>query len=247
MTKRVAFLICGTQKGGTTALADYLRGHPELFLPEEKELHFFDDETQDWRRPNYKSYHRHFQTACRKNLWGEATPIYMYWEDSCRRIWQYNPAMKLIVTLRNPVSRAYSHWTMERARGAEDLNFEEAIRQEGERCRSALPYQHRVFSYLDRGFYSHQLKRLWRYFPKESVLVLRQEDLNERPEDVLGRICEHLGVSAMPGIKKLFSHVSQYEQPMNQSTREKLRLLYWHEICSLEALLGWDCQNWLEA
>ena len=245
--KRVGFLICGTQKGGTTALADYLRGHPELFIPEKKELHFFDDETQDWTRPDYRGYHLNYQHSDRESLWGEASPIYMYWEDSCRRIWRYNRAMKLIVTLRNPISRAYSHWTMERRRGAEGLSFEDAIRQEAVRCRSALPNQHRVFSYLDRGFYSEQLRRLWRYFPKEAVLVLRQEDLYEDPGCVLNRVCEHLNVSAMIGVKRLVSHASQYEEPMHQSTKELLIELYWHEICCLEALLGWDCQNWLKA
>ena len=80
MNKRLSFLVCGTQKSGTTALAAYLRQHPRIHLPEAKELHFFDDETQAWPEPDLKSLHRHFQAADADQLWGEATPISLYWD-----------------------------------------------------------------------------------------------------------------------------------------------------------------------
>jgi hypothetical protein len=70
----------------------------------------------------------------------------MYWYDAPRRIWQYNPDMRIVILLRNPVDRAYSHWNMERERGAEPLEFRQAIATEADRCRAALPAQHRVFS-----------------------------------------------------------------------------------------------------
>ncbi|MGB7755383.1 MAG: hypothetical protein WBL23_04905, partial [Salinisphaera sp.] len=100
----------------------------------------------------------------RKIVFGEATPIYMYWHDAPRRMWEYNPNMKLIVVLRNPIDRAFSHWNMEKSRNAESLSFWDAIQNEEPRCKEALPYQHRTYSYVDRGFYLEQLRRLWRYF-----------------------------------------------------------------------------------
>ena len=57
---RVAFIIAGVQKGGTTALFDYLGEAPDLSLSRVKEVHFFDDETQDWARPDYGAYHANF-------------------------------------------------------------------------------------------------------------------------------------------------------------------------------------------
>ena len=116
MSKRLSFLVCGAQKSGTTALAAYLRQHPGIHLPKTKELHFFDDETQAWPEPDLNALHLHFQDADDDQLWGEATPISLYWDPAAERIWRYNSAIRLIVILRNPIDRAYSHWAMEHRR-----------------------------------------------------------------------------------------------------------------------------------
>jgi hypothetical protein len=248
----VSFLVCGAQKAGTTALAGYLRQHPQLFLPAEKELHHFDDEQLNWgsgpwaRRKRIRRYHRVFGSAPAESLWGEATPIYMYWEAAAARIWQYNPAMRIIVILRNPIERAYSHWAMERGRGADTLSFEQALAREATRCRTALPQQHRVYSYVDRGLYSAQLRRLWRFFGTEAVLVLRQEELREKPQGCLDRVCTHLGVSALSNVAAIEEHMGQYGEPMAASSRLQLRAYFAAEIRQLEAMLGWDCSAWLE-
>jgi len=249
---RVSFLICGTQKAGTTALADYLRGHPQLFVPEQKELHHFDNESLHWgtgiraQRRNARRYHQAFDKAPTGRLWGEATPIYMYWDAAPERIWHYNPAMRILVLLRNPIERAYSHWAMEVARGADPLGFEDALNQEAERCRSALPLQHRVFSYVDRGFYSGQLRRLWRFFGNEAVLVLRQDHLRQAPQRCLDGICQHLGVDPFGSVEPLEQHVGRYGKAMDPNIRERLRGIFANEIQQLEAMLGWDCSDWLE-
>lgn len=251
--QQVSFLICGAQKAGTTALAEYLRGHPQLFLPKQKELHHFDDETVDWspgvrgERLSAQHYHRAFHQAPADRIWGEATPIYMYWDAAAERIWRYNPAMRIIVILRNPIERAYSHWAMEARRGAEPLNFEEAIQREAERCREALPQQHRIFSYQDRGFYSVQLQRLWRFFGREAVLVLRQENLRTTPQTCLNTICDHLGVTPLAKVDPLEQHVGHYDRVMAPQTHEQLRDTFRHEIRQLETMLGWDLSHWLEA
>jgi hypothetical protein len=90
--EKVAFVIAGTQKGGTTALASYLYEHPEIGMPTVKEVHFFD--TEEHFAPaevDYAKYHAYFNPAVRKRLLGDATPIYMYWDAAPPRIWQYNP------------------------------------------------------------------------------------------------------------------------------------------------------------
>jgi hypothetical protein len=101
------FLIAGVQKGGTTALFDYLRDHPQLNLAPEKEVHFFDDEAQDWSAPDYDAFHARFAPAGPGRISGEATPIYTYWPDSLERIRAYNPEMKLILLFRDPIARAW--------------------------------------------------------------------------------------------------------------------------------------------
>jgi hypothetical protein len=165
--KPIDFIICGTQKGGTSALDAYLREHPEICMADHKEVHFFDNEDNFSRsKPDYSKYHSHFSPKTTHNIVGEATPIYMYWNDAPRRIWEYNPNVKLIVLLRNPIERAYSHWNMERQRNVENLSFWDAIQNEKERCRETLPLQHRLYSYVDRGFYLGQIRRLWAFFWK---------------------------------------------------------------------------------
>ena len=245
MSKRLSFLVCGAQKCGTTALAAYLRQHPKIHLPEAKELHFFDDETQTWPEPDLNALHRHFQAAEANQLWGEATPISLYWDSAAERIWRYNSKMRLIAILRNPIERAYSHWAMEHQRGNDPLNFALALEQEEARCREALPLQHRVFSYVDRGYYSSQLRRLWRFFGREQVLVLRQEELRHTPEVCLDRIWQHLSIPSGPAITLLERHNGHYDCPMPRASREQLRKIYWQEIGQLEQLLGWDCSDWL--
>jgi len=242
----VRFLIAGTQKGGTTALADYLRQHPGLFIPAVKELHFFDNENLNWQQPQelYAGYHAQFTGATPGSLWGDATPIYSYWWPAMARIWAYNPAMRLILCLRNPVERAYSHWAMETGRQWDSVSFPEAIASEAERCRTALPHQHRVFSYVSRGFYSEQLRRLWSFFPREQTLILRQEELLQDPSNTLSRVHRFLGVDPLPPAQPLRANSGRYTSPMDPVTRSQLQQLFDPEISQLEQLLGWDLSHW---
>jgi hypothetical protein len=243
---KVDFIICGTQKGGTSALDVYLRRHPDICMAEKKEVHFFDNEDafRD-STPDYTQYHSVFKPGSSSQILGEATPIYMYWGDAPRRIWEYNPNVKLIVLLRNPIERAYSHWNMKRELGAEDLSFWEAIQREPERCREALPYQHRVFSYVDRGFYLEQLRRLWSFFPKEQVLVLKSDELKCQPARALKRVCEFLNIEPLNEVEPVNAHSRPYKSPMKPKERQYLRSVFELEIRGLERVLGWDCSSWL--
>ena len=99
---------------------------------------------------------------------------------------------------------------MEHRRGNDPLPFALALEQEEARCREALPLQHRVFSYVDRGFYSAQLRRLWRFFGKEQVLVLRQEELRLSPQICLDKIWQHLSIPPGPAITPLTRHNGEY-------------------------------------
>jgi len=195
--RRVEFLVAGVQKGGTTALFDHLSDIPALQLPAVKEAHFFDDEDKvDWAAPDYASYHALFDDDGR--LWGEATPIYLYWPNALERIRAYNPAMKLILLFRDPVERAWSHWKMEYARGKESEPFAWCIRDGRARMAAATPYPgyHRVFSYVERGFYGRQLAHALSLFPRTQLLLLGSDALRLAPNDTLARISSFLGIPA---------------------------------------------------
>jgi hypothetical protein len=243
----VDFIICGTQKGGTTALDAYLRSHPQICMAGVKEVHFFDNEDA-FRSgsPDYASYHSAFNPKPTHKLIGEATPIYMYWYDAPRRMWEYNPKLKLIVILRNPIERAFSHWNMMRLDKFDSLPFWEAILTEQERCRKELPLQHRYHSYIDRGHYLEQLRRLWTFFPRDQVLVLKNESLRQNPLETLNTVCRFLDVDAPPLINVIDVHSRPYVTAINQREKNYLRLIFEYEIRGLERELGWDCSNWLE-
>jgi len=241
---RVDFVIGGTQKGGTSALDSFLRQHPEICMPTtQKELHFFDRAEEN---TDYKKYHANFKPKSKHRVIGEASPIYMYWETAPYRIWKYNSKMKWILALRNPIARAFSAWNMETKRGKEKLPFAEVIEKEPARCREALPLQHRVYSYIDRGFYAQQVRRLLNIFGRENVLVLFSEELRNEHPRTLRRVFEFLDVdsSFIPPEASVFEQ--QYTDKIDTSLRARLTETFYFDIKELEKLLARDLSPWYQ-
>lgn len=238
---RVSFIIAGVQKAGTTALFDYLSEDPGLSLSRVKEVHFFDDESQDWTTPDYDVYHANFAPWDGRPR-GEATPIYLYWPNCLERIAAYNRAMRLVILLRDPIERAWSHWKMEYARGAETQPFAWCIRQGRRRLLDAEPWgHHREFSYVERGFYGDQLEALFERFPREQVLVLRAEDLNRDPAAVLARLRKFLGLAPRDPPTPRQVHVGREMDYGSELTAEDmlfLHRLYAPDQARLAALAG---------
>lgn len=243
---RVGFLVAGVQKGGTTALFDYLSEHAGLFLPAIKEVHFFDDEVDvDWSAPDYGRYHALFPDKGEANgrLLGEATPIYLYWPESLERIAAYNPAMRLILVFRDPIDRAWSHWKMEYARKAETQSFAWCVREGRARVAEDpnTPGFHREFSYVERGFYGAQVERLLTLFPREQVLFLRSEDLRAEPARILCKVCDFLHAPRFVQIEPKESHLSKdidYGLTINNDDRRYLRSLYANDQILFSKLTG---------
>jgi hypothetical protein len=237
----VSFIIAGVQKAGTTALFDYLSEERGVALSNPKEVHFFDDEAQDWSRPDYAAYHANFPAADGR-LRGEATPIYVYWPNSLERIAAYNPAIRLIVLLRDPVARAWSHWKMEYARGAETQPFAWCIREGRRRLLDAEPWgHHREFSYVERGYYGEQMERLFGLFPREQVLVLRAEDLSIAPGPALAAVRGFLDLPAGVDPSPRRVHVGRdmdYGGHLTGEDASFLRALYATDQARLAALTG---------
>jgi len=244
---RVGFLIIGVQKAGTTALDHYLRQHPQVCMGNEKELHFFDDETKFINENSvaYEEYHSNFSPNSKTKITGEATPIYIYWDDSIKRIWRYNRQIKIIILLRNPIYRAYSHWNMERSRNQEKENFLQAIMMETQRAKKELPYKDRVFSYIDRGYYSEQIRRVFRFFSEDQVLILKNDELKENLQNSLCRVSSFLNISSFnkPIPKEI--HSRGYQRNLSLKEFNILRKIYYYDIKSLENMLNWNCSSWL--
>ncbi|MBE9040822.1 sulfotransferase domain-containing protein [Oscillatoriales cyanobacterium LEGE 11467] len=193
------FLIIGAQKCGTTSLYCYLAQHPQIITVPHKEVHFFDlnyDRGLDW-------YGAHFPPSGLPGaIAGEASPYYLFHPQVPARVYQHFPQIKLIVLLRNPVDRALSQYHHEVKLGFEQLPLEEAIAREPERLQGEVEklstdptyysYNHQHYTYLSRGRYLEQLQR-WRiYFPPEQFLILKTEDLHDRPDETLARVLAFL-------------------------------------------------------
>ena len=238
---RVAFIIAGVQKAGTTALFDYLGEEPGLSLSREKEAHFFDDETRAWATPDYGAYHAQFAAADGRPR-GEATPIYLYWPQSLERIKAYNPAVKLIVMLRDPVERAWSHWKMEYARGVETKTFAWCIREGRQRLFAGEPWGFdREVSYVERGFYGEQLERLFGLFPRDQVLVLKSDGLRGDPVAALGQVRTFLGLPKGPAPAPREVHVGRemdYGAEPTSADIAHLRAIYARDAERLADLTG---------
>ena len=252
-TEKLDFIIAGVQKAGTTALSDLLESHPKIKMPHKDELHrtvqparhFFDDEERFAQTEvDYTPLHRGCTRKHDSILLGSCTPIYTYWKPAGERIWNYNDKIKLLILLRNPADRAFSHWNMQRDRGLENLDFLAAVQEEKNRARDATPFQLRKFSYVDRGFYGEQMNRVFRYFPREQVHTIKFEDFRRDPRKTLDAVCRFLHLEPLNNLNNVETGSTPYTRKMTGSERQYLVDLYRSDIEGLEKLLGWDCSDW---
>lgn len=248
---KVNFVIAGTQKGGTTALCHFLNQHPHIeCLPEP---HYFNHFA---REEGYDKYEARFELPStspepERLVLGDCTPIYMYLDYVPELIRQYNPDMKVVVILRNPVDRAYSHYSMMRQFREEKLPFRLALALEGWRLARARRTgdQHRLscHSYRDRGRYVFQIERLRQLFGEDRVLVLLNEDLRNVHEKTLRRVYDFLGVdhAEVQVPEKKTVHHRKYA-PMSESARAHLKAFFRDEIVRLQEVIGRDLGHWLK-
>jgi len=252
------FLCVGAQKGGTTTLRAYLCCHPQICIPK-NEIHFFDNDSLDWRSPDYGAYWRLLRSELASsllgqeccdlhsfgpNITGEVTPIYMYWRSCAERIYRYNPEMKLIFLLRNPMARAYSHWSMEVNRGYESLNFSACIREEPFRIASNGGAQHRIYSYIDRGRYYQQIEFIRKFFDPGQMLFLSSETFFLDPLGELRRITDFLGIQEYGNIPPLHKRMGGYIEPPSLRDWSYVYDCLKQDIDELECFLGWDLFDW---
>ena len=241
----IDFMIIGAQKGGTNALYRFLRQHPGIGMSSRKEVHLFDspEYSSDWTPERiderYRSFFEHHEG---ERIRGEATPIYLFLPEIARELARYNPELKLIVLLRDPVERAISHYYMEKSRDAERYPLWFALLCEPfrlHRCRDARAFGSavRVASYRSRGLYSRQLRNLYRHFDPERVLILRTSELMERHDDVLRRVFAFLGVYGEVRIAPRDFSKQRRGGRRHRVVSWLLRLSYRRERARLRALL----------
>lgn len=197
MKRKLDFLIIGAQKAGSTSLFEYIRYHPELYLPPEKEAPFFDSEVSyEQGIENYLNIY--FSSAPVNKIWGKSTPNYMSEVIIPKRIYSTIPDVKIVAVLRNPIDRAYSHYKMIVRRGDENKSFNHAIakllkKNELEYSRNnSLPNN----SYVIKGEYYRILKSYYDRFQKDQIAIYFFNDLIQYPLKVVQDIFSFLKVDS---------------------------------------------------
>jgi hypothetical protein len=254
------FLIIGTKRGGTTSLWNYLIQHPlvpRLFPAwNTKSSHYFEE---NWGQ-GVSWYRSHFPTARRRSTLenrhggptrvGEAAPLYMFHPLAPQRVADLLPGVRLIVLLRDPVERAYSHWKERRTEGKEPLDFATALRCEPERTageREKLLADPLYFSeawdwhtYRTRGRYLEHLEPWLERFDRSRFLFLASEDLYRDPARTYRRTLEFLGLPphALPDFKvyndrrsapmaaDLRAELTEHYRPHNLALQERLGMTF---------------------
>ena len=202
-------LVIGAMRSGTSSLFKYLGGHPAVIPSLRKETAYFsrwyNDKTEAWYRSHFPTKYSVQLLEILKNsrvLSFEATPDYLFHPYCAERAAHLLPNAKIIVLLRNPVERAFSHYQHMVRLGFETLSFEEALRQEPNRLNSEKKrilenpaYYSRVFlrfSYFARGLYAEQLQTWFKYYEKKQILILQSEEFYLSPDKTLQKILDFL-------------------------------------------------------
>jgi hypothetical protein len=207
MNKLPNFLIIGAAKSGTTALYHYLGQHPDVFLTPIKETNFFAQKGKDldFKGPNDNlvthkktiteivDYKNQFINVTDEKAIGEICPSYLYFEDAPKNIKEHIPEVKIIVILREPVSRAFSAWVHLTRDGREYLSFNNALADESRRIKDNWS---EIWHYKEEGKYYGQLKRYYDSFPKDNIKVIIYEDFKKNPLRVYKEICDFIGVKS---------------------------------------------------
>jgi hypothetical protein len=208
------FLIVGAPKCGTTALYEYLRAHPNVFMPELKEPHFFAKDLGGYPRiKTLEAYRELFEARAAHHLAvGEASVYYLRSAEAIRNIHAFNPDARIIAMFRNPVDMVYSlhsqllYWSEEI-----EPDFERAWRlQERRRRGQDLPPRSRgafLLDYTQVGCFGTQVERLLSIFPRSQVELILYDDFTASPAGVYDATIEFLGLppdrrSAFPRINE---------------------------------------------
>lgn len=257
-----SFMILGAQKAGTTSLHDYLAQHDSILSPIEKELHFFDS----CKKEKIVHYHQRFPRGIlTRKITFESTPRYLYYPETPKRLFEYNPNLKFIVLLREPVSRAFSAWNMYRQMAEKPKmkelflrhekicpkektfsyfiekpfpSFFEWIKKEVESIKDGAEFIEP--SIVRRGYYKEQILTYFEFFKQEQFLFVDSKKLLLDTSVVLQEIFSFLELDFVSTANMDLSkrHQREYEFTMNEEAKEFLKNHYKKKNKGLEELIG---------
>ena len=253
-------IIPGASRSGTTFLFGLLGQHPDIFVPDRKELQFFEKEGEFKKGMSY--YEEYFSKATNEKIRLEISPPYfhkglllgenfehLYWpeDDAATRIRNAIPNVKILITLRNPVHRLYSQYHKNFFQGKEKLPLKKALSLEkaGERTKVDTPY-----CWIYKNHYSIHLEHWFSLFPAENVkVIIFEEWINS---DVLQKqVLKFLGLKDFEfdfGVKnrntgKKYENSWRNRKFFNFLSRKKYRKINAKEYKMIQSYIGSDLQR----
>ena len=201
--KKPNFFIVGAPKCGTTFLYHYLKKHPDIFMPNFKEPHFFGKglgRQKGHFNLSMEKYLELFYDANNEKLIGEASTFYIFSKTSAQEIYNFNPSSKIIIMLRNPVDLLYSLHSQVVFYGDEDIeDFEVALAYENERMKgSSLP---KDIDMLSKVYYRNNLKNMvqniekfYLIFGPDKIHIILLEEIKHNPRREFKKVLNFLEV-----------------------------------------------------
>ena len=215
--KKPNFIIAGFPKCGTTSLHHYLNEHPEIYMPAQKELHFFtfnilsklkngpkDATIKETQIDNSEKYLSFYKNVRNEVAIGDASPSYINYPSQFKKIKEYLNDPKIIIILRDPINRAYSNYLHLKREHRETLTFKESILKEDERITNK--YSDFWYYKFNSTYYDKIIKAKEIF---SDVLILTSEDLSKNGQATLKSIYNFLEVDDTFELKRNFKNFNQ--------------------------------------
>jgi len=219
---KIDLMIIGAQKAGTTSLQNYLNEHPEILGHPQIEFGFFKDDAM-YANGYEKEFSRHFTAGninTAKAVVAKNTGMYDS-EKALERLRQHNPDCKLVFIVREPVSRAYSSYSMEKFNGLLTRDFSEIKDVIEEKRFDDMMYRF----FIRLGLYSEFLKSIYKFFPENQVKIVLFEKLGKDPAGVCREIFQWLNIdpSFTPGTEKEYNKTQKPKSVLVSNILMRLR------------------------
>ena len=214
------FVIAGAMRAGSTALSRWLSAHPEVFMAPRKELHFFDKADAG----SISTYRAEFADWSGQPAIGEATPNYLFASGAVERLVATIPDVRVVVSLRDPVERAYSHYWSRRSRALEVRSFAELVGEEQARPADASADPNGL-DLLARGRYLDQIHEALRHLPRPQLLVVLFDDVEGSPTETFAQICTFVDVDPTQVPAEVGRPANAYRRFRSQRVRRLARRL----------------------
>lgn len=196
---KVDFFIVGAPKSGTTSLYHYLDEHPQVEMSTQKEPDYFSDAAIQKQGLYYgnnridtvEKYYSLFNVKGKNVIFGEASVSYLFYKNVASDIKKYNVNAKIIIMLRNPIDRAFSHYLMDYRLGLVSDSFEEIIYKTSVNKKAHLYYQ----QYIQISEYAKQIARYYKEFDADKIMLIDYEDFKKDVGKIVKSVYNFLGIN----------------------------------------------------